>query len=249
MKTIKIMNPEAIHLQQREIDNLIHKTFPKSVYGKKASTDGVIQPELYVKEPAKIMWVMKEINNKDGYCQKQLFNDIIIEIEECQSTKGLRKNWHMTLDPVIYLSNMILMGLINYENHDLSYISDDYRIVKVLQRISYINIKKIPGGATSNNNELLEFYEKGKEIFFKQLEVANPDIVICGNTLRFLKKDLQLNVHKHTEFPIEYSTNSDRLYINIYHPMYLSLKPENYRGKYYNSIIQIIKDWLPESKK
>lgn len=251
MKTNKVLVAETIKLQQQEIDKVIHETFPKSVYVKQASTDGVVQPKLYVNEPVKIMWVMKEINKEDGdgYCQRDLFNRLINEIKE-EALHGVgRKKWKMSLDPIIYITNQIMRGCIHYSDVSLPYITEDPSIVNVLQKIAYVNIKKIPGGATSNNNKLQEFYEKGKEIFFKQLEVANPDIVICGNTLRYFKNDLQLkSLEKHNEFKIDFASTAERIFINIYHPMYLSLQPEKFREEYYNAIIDIIKKWKTQNQ-
>jgi hypothetical protein len=234
MDTLKL---KIIEEEQKKIDTLIQKTFDN------ATLDGIINIEKYIESPIKILWILKEINDTDGYNQREVFNDLV---EQVQNTKSLsnsnRKYWWPTMDPIIYISFQILNGFLKWE--DVDYIQDNYKMVEVLQQISYINIKKAPGGAVSNSDELNDAYNLGKEIIHKQIELINPDVIIGGNTLGYLIEDYKLSEFKVAgKNNINYAIKDDRLFINSYHPQYLSRQNENYKGEYINEIVNIVKEY------
>lgn len=234
--TKKIFDKTFIEKKQKEIDKLIAELFDDPSY------DGIINPESYISSPIKLLWILKEVNDKDGYNQRNSFNELAQSVIEKNSLKDQkRRNWWPTLDPIIYISYLILNNFKKWV--DIEYIKNQPNMVGVLQKIAYINIKKNPGGAISFGNELSDGYKKAKEIIHKQIELINPDVIIGGNTLGYLKEDCKLSEFKVAgKNNINYAIKDDRLFINSYHPQYLSRQNEVYKGEYIDEIVNIVKE-------
>lgn len=234
---------KKIEEAQLKIDAQIKTTFNN------ATLDGIINIEKYVKSPIKILWILKEVNDTDGYNQRVAFNDLVEQIIKTKSlSNSNRKYWWPTMDPIIYISFQILNDFLRWE--DVDYITDNYKMVEVLQQISYINIKKTPGGASSNGAELTNAYNLGKKIIRKQIELINPDVIIGGNTLSNLCEDYNLSNFKIAGVNnINYVIKDNRLFINSYHPQYLSRQNENFKGEYINEIVNIVKEFIKSSNK
>jgi len=86
-----------------------------------------------------------------------------------------------------------------------------------------------------------------KDIIRSQIELANPDIIIGGNTLQFLYEDFGIRADQIKAvdgFDLGYYDTPERLFINSHHPNYLTRQHENYRGgifrcNYSNSKIMV----------
>ena len=70
------------------------------------------------------------------------------------------------------------------------YPSKDFKSVfkNVIQNIAVVNIKKSNGEKSSNDNDLQQFINLDKEKIKREIELINPDIIICGKTFKFLKQ-------------------------------------------------------------
>jgi uracil-DNA glycosylase len=91
---------------------------------------------------------------------------------------------------------------------------------------------------------LSEGYEKAKEIIRLQIDLINPDIIIGGNTLKYLINDYNLKTFKKVDnYPIKYTINDNRLFIDSNHPQYLSRQNEDYKGEYFDTLVNIVKEW------
>ncbi len=218
------LNPQEIASMQIEIDNELNIIYDDPTY------DGVINPEMYCQAPIKILWILKEVNDDGGYCQRKAFNKSI------ENLMKDRKDWYRTLDPIIYTTYSLLNGFMLWDEMD--YIKDNPQMIDVLKQISYINIKKEAGGSVSFNDVLSKAYQKNRNIIINQIELSNPEVIICGNTLEFLMDDLKINKEELTAIDnIEYIIQGSRLIINAYHPNQRTITQE----EYCDSIIKLVK--------
>ena len=84
-------------------------------------------------------------------------------------------------------------AIYNSFSRDISdYPSKDFKSVfkNVIQNIAVVNIKKSNGEKSSNDNDLQQFINLDKEKIKREIELINPDIIICGKTFKFLKQIL-----------------------------------------------------------
>ncbi|EIM08439.1 hypothetical protein A1A1_00943 [Planococcus antarcticus DSM 14505] len=88
-----------------------------------------------------------------------------------------------------------------------------------LLSIATTNIKKTGGAGQSNLKEIKEHARFNKALWMKEIEIMNPDIVICGGTFSIIQEILGFDV---TEFDsgANIGKYEDRLFIDFNHPMY-----------------------------
>ena len=225
------MEIEKIKKVQEEIDNKY-----QDKYGENCSSDGIINIEKYCKTSPKILWILKEINDEDGYDQKYELNKMVIEVLESNSlNESNRKAWYKTLDPIIYTSYQIFNGYIHYEDHSMDYIKDNPLMVETLQKIAFMNVKKQPGDARANNIQIQEWYDKTKDLLKEQIELINPDIIIGGSTLYLFQEDFKLDFIGES---IKYAIKDNRIWVDAYHPNQTQIT----REKYCDSIMECVKE-------
>ena len=232
-----MMNSKNIEEKQKQIDEQITSTHENCTF------DGIVNVEEYLKSPIKILWILKEVNDEDGYNQRDAFNELVQTVSDTKSLSNTnRKAWWPTLDPIIYVSFQILNNFTTWQK--VNYIQDEPLMVSVLRKIAYINLKKEPGGAVSEDYRISEGYEKAKEILKTQIDLIKPDVIIGGNTIKYLKDDYNLTSFKKVEgYNLEYTSTKDCLFIDSYHPQYLSRQNEDFKGDYINEIVTIVKNW------
>lgn len=130
--------------------------------------DGVICESTYLKSNPKILFILKEVNDKGGGKW---------DLREYVAAGARSDSWNNITRWV--------KGIINL-NHDLNWseicqISEEDRI-KNLKNISVMNLKKSPGGHTSYSSTLAQAAEQDKNFISEQFGLYNPDLVICGGT-------------------------------------------------------------------
>jgi hypothetical protein len=82
--------------------------------------------------------------------------------------------------------------------------------------------------------------DKYKDILKSQIEILNPDILICANTMQLYKELFDLTSEKiNTKESITYYTKNEKLYIDAYHPA----QTQVYRETYVDDIITAAKEW------
>lgn len=227
-----------------DIEGRIYKLAPNSII------DGIIDFETYSLLPSdkpRILWVLKEANSPEN--KRFTFSDLLVKDNE----KYNKKLDTPTLKRVIYTSFGILNNFIEYNNMPSIYPNDDDtkpnepKVYDAARQIAYINIKKIPGGMKANANTIAKAYRENKELILDQLSTYRPNIVIFGNTMKYLFEDLgieerdKLYVDENTHNTTYYIHNNT-LYIHAYHPAYISVTID----VYCNEIISVARKWWQE---
>ena len=231
MRTKNNFNHDQILKEQVEIDKLIEQLNDLDEERSDPTYDGITNIPFYCAAPIKIMWILKEVNDDGGYNQRESFNSEI-KIDN-------RSGWYRTLDPIIYASYGILNNCMLMD--DIPKIVNEPMLIDVLKQIAYINIKKIPGGAGSDMLEINSAFQRDKNIIMRQIAMANPDIIIGGNTLPLIYHELKIREEDIVKTASGwYYATKERLYISAYHPNQRSIKHEDYC----NGIIQAAKGWL-----
>lgn len=90
-----------------------------------------------------------------------------------------------------------------------------------LKYIGMTNLKKSGGGSTANNRVIYEYAKKTIPLWKQELEVMDPDIIICCGTFWTVAELLDLTGER-TATGLRYSIwqrgKRDSLIVSIYHP-------------------------------
>lgn len=127
--------------------------------------DGVVNSKLYLKSKYKILFILKETNGTEDD----------FDLRKYLASGARPQTW----------SNITrwVMGINDYNLKwsKLSDINQKLRI-KHLSSIAAINMKKMPGGHTTNTGEFWDFIVKDKIYIKRQINIYKADIIIlCGS--------------------------------------------------------------------
>jgi hypothetical protein len=201
--------------------------------------DGIINIEKYVNARIKILWILKEphdewVTVKNTGLPRNGGWDLAHDVYDKLTVKDLPKKGLIVARRVMEVTYRILPEAEN--------------ALEAFKSIAYINIKKIPGGSYSVQEEIEQAYNEHKGLLKEQIETYEPEIVLCGNTLPYLSMDNYFEKKNRKTF-VPNSTSrycyyplKDRLYVNTYHPAY---KPTNkeFWSDCVDKIVNAVSDW------
>ncbi len=174
--------------------------------------DGVVDENFFFSEKIKILVIMKETN--DFVNSEQ---DLRIFLK--QGARGA--TWNNIVRWVYGLQNL------NSDTNELwkniSYV-DNYTRIKYLSTISSINLKKKPGGASTNLDELKSESKKDIEHLKKQISLyENLYFVLCGSRdVASLVDEYELfgkiKFVQHKNTYVKIAQANDTIIISYYHP-------------------------------
>ena len=169
-------------------------------------TDGVVNEKEYLDSKYKILYIMKEVNSyqNGGW-----------SLTEFISNGAIPQTW----DNVARWTE----GILNLEkDFDWEYLSraNDLRRNIYLKKIASINLKKTPGRHTSIAKEISMGAKNNKEIIKKQVDIYQPDIIICcGTSGIFVKDCLESDLTwQMTSRGIEYMILDNTIIVSFSHP-------------------------------
>lgn len=166
--------------------------------------DGIVDPMWYNSSWLKLTFILKEVNAKED--------------EEFDLTEFLREGvvgstWNN-------ISRWSAGLLFERKYEDVEYLNGEDR-KKYLSPISVINLKKTPGGASSDGKEIEDFASEDRDFIKKQLEIYSPDVIVCcGTGTTFITKILGLEgsnwIKQSDDF--WYLWHEDTLVVGAWHP-------------------------------
>ncbi len=230
------MNYQELAKAEGRIKKLINSTYvddrdiPENTKGH-AISDGVVNPELYLKASRKIMWVLKE-----PWCGK---NDSgggwsLIDLLANRPVTSLKPS---TFYPISYIN----YGILNYVKK-YSEIPDIHQMEcaeNYFRSMAFINVKKLPGARWGAMKKRVEYwYDKGAHIIEEQIETYKPNIIIgCAPHMRKLMKrrgitDSEISVNSF----VESAKINDQIYLKTYHPAQTKVSWEIY----INTVLEVI---------
>ena len=210
-KTVnELMNLWRMHDTSHNLKNFIY--------------DGIIDETTYEASPLKICFLLEECYLvPDEYNRnptKKDFYKYISVIDNDDYTFDLTKAlkncapWYMW-NIVKEISKMIL------ENAGIVY--DD-----PMKHISIVNIKKSEGESSSSLSQIKYIEKAYKDFIIKELEMVNPDIIVCGRVFDIVKESSLSVFGNYKKLCDDYSKNSglkgsylydaNKLVIDMWHP-------------------------------
>ena len=127
----------------------------------------------------------------------------------------------------------------------MDYIRDNIDMAKVLQKIAYLNVSKIPGYSVSYKNNIEQCYTKWKPILDRQIETYAPDVIIFGYTFDHFRSHFEeQGLEKINNYPgwIDVYKSGNRILLDAYHP---ARKGQ----EYVDSLIKTLKTYYPVNQK
>ena len=210
----------------------------------KPISDGIVNADNYLSAKYKILWILKESNDLDdnheggGWSLTNAINGLNRWEEQPRTGR-------ITFQRIIYSTFGLLNDFVLWK--DMPHIRDK-EVFDCIKKLAYINIKKIPGFATSNPKEIEQAYLTNKDLLIRQIDLYDPDIIIAGNTLQYFFTDLPIPFeNKKSNGKTAYYPSQNRLYIHSYHP---SVRGNMINEEdYCNDIIRAGKDWVDNYRK
>lgn len=169
--------------------------------------DGVCDIETYVRSTPRIMWILKEPYDDNG-------GGFSIPGELDDALKDPTYKLTITQKKIIY----VMEGIRNGETYDDMHWYYEPEMLEHLRNIAYINLSKMPG--LSYSGDMTEKYNLWKDIVQEQIEVYDPEVIICGGTAKWLDPDYDEQVYIDTENAGQFGCYKlgNRLIIDVYHP-------------------------------
>ena len=144
--------------------------------------DGIIDPVRWEKSPRRILFINKEAYDGDGTGIKGFDLRKLIRCEWDGRPKGgaykVIATWayalqHASPDPLISFPPWSLIDL------------EEAR--EALLSCAVMNIKKSGGKTSSGHQDLLAYVEKDGALIKRQVDLINPDIIVCGHVWYLMK--------------------------------------------------------------
>lgn len=174
---------------------------------RKIIEDGIIDTEIFKKEPIKILFILKEAYDKDT--KGNFTKDGGWNLPEL--IKKMIKEFRLTQIPTF--NGLFLFSAQYFQNSNL----------EVMQKIAYINVIKESGESETKGKKLETEFERNKTLLLSQIQEIEPDIIIfAGNGIAdlFMKEwgISEGDKKRDTEDTSHYFRYKDYLCINTYHP-------------------------------
>jgi len=143
--------------------------------------DGIIDEVKFINAKQKILWILKEPYGDAGFSYADYINKKFI-FQKPFPTSG--NMW----SKIIYINYGILNGFQFW--NDIPFLNENQQVFDALKQCALINLSKLPGETSSPDLHIKELYEKNRSLIHEQINFINPEIIICGGTLKFIMEDL-----------------------------------------------------------
>jgi len=170
-------------------------------------SDGVVCESEYVKSPIKLLFLLKEVNGgKEWNLCQYLENG------------GRAQTWDNVarwIEGIFRINEDIC-----WSELDSGKESNTSRRKKYLKSICAVNVKKAPGGSTSDMDEIKSTGIRDAEYLKKQISIYKPEIIICCGTENVYSKaiaDGKLQ-WKRTSRGVWYACDGNRIVVSYVHP-------------------------------
>ncbi len=206
-----------------------------------AITDGIIDIEAYCSIPEnlpRILWILKEPNSSED--KRWSYSDLLINDRQEWDGSVLS----LVFKRVIYTS----YGILKHKNYNQIPPIHQKEVYDAVRQIAYINLKKTPGSSVANDKDIALAYHNNKELILRQIDEYQPQILIFGNTMKYLFEDLGIKeadkiyvddkTHNTT-----YYIKDNKLYIHAWHPAARITSQI-----YCDEIISIARKWWEEQR-
>lgn len=171
---------------------------------------GVVDEDMFNSSEVKILFLLKEVNDTE-----QAENWSLVQLMQDQIKR--KKFYHTWLTVGHWIFGM-QQGFPAYQKLlQMSFKEDN--ITEGLLSIATTNLKKSGGSYESNEVEIREHARINKNLWMKEIEIINPDLVICGGTFSIVKELLGFEITK-CDSGADVGKALNTTFVEFYHPMY-----------------------------
>lgn len=173
--------------------------------------DGVVNLNVWEKQDKRIAFLLKEAYGDNSEW----------DLKEMLRVKSPWSSiWRRVAEWTYGIQNTTVDKIAKYEPEKISMEENNM----LLNQIAVFNLKKSGGEPQSNPNEIKAYANADRIEIKRQLELINPDIVVCGNTMSALNQiyDCSIKTESSHNDNWYYFTNviggKKRLVLDYYHP-------------------------------
>lgn len=193
--------------QKQQLEELFKKWKCKSNHDDTFIEDGIVNLSAWIKQKPRVMFFLKE-----AYTDEPTGYDLAAALNNAGADFGRSQIWWR----VAIWTQAIYDSIIPPQQYDERTIIS--KSDEIIRSISVINIKKSHGQKLSNNADLEKFLADDKAELTEELDIINPDVILCGNTFELLKSaDFFPGIRKGNNFSDDYIWNG-KLIISYWHP-------------------------------
>lgn len=183
--------------QDREHHKKNHKD------GKPFVCDGAIDEEKWEQAKPKILFLGKEAHNG--------------EIDSWSICK-LIQDWGEPKYSLWLNVGRWAHGIQHTTKDNIPDFPDRNDITKALFDSAFVNIKKSGGKSTSDNNDLMYYVKKDRDLIIEQIELLDPHIIIFCYTWPLVKEYWDQKYGEHEKLTEWVYKSGNRILIDYYHP-------------------------------
>lgn len=177
--------------------------------------DGIISPAHWDTAALKVLFVLKEANHKN----KDQAMDVVASIRRaCDVSTSVWWRKH-----VLRRVGRWAYGLVHYSGQVPAFKDARYHGAKSIPGIAYINMKKSPGGASTNSKRFDAHVRQFAPFIRRQIELIKPDVVVLCGTFSFMKASVFPEMARACE---RIHLCNDMVFINAYHPAQKTISAE-----------------------
>lgn len=164
------------------------------------------------------------IVNEDWWMQVQTVPKICFFLKEARTTEekydlaadlNNRSPWQLWQKVAIWTQSIQAAFTVerSYDNDKIN-----MKLHDSVKQIAVVNVKKSNGMASSNDEDLWSYVNADKDLLKKELEIVNPDIIVCGYTFSMLAAVLGDELERYNTEDTMFAFWKDKLIIDYYHP-------------------------------
>lgn len=136
-------------------------------------SDGAVNVEAYVGSKLKICYFLKEAYSKD--------NDEDWDLAGWLDSGAMTRMWSNVAEWTY--------GILSTTTTNIAHKPQltNQEKTALLRSVSVVNVKKSNGKVQSDYDDLLSYASEDKEFLKRELEILNPDVIVCGNISSLLR--------------------------------------------------------------
>ena len=216
----KALEKERKKLNKRlaELDRLFSSLYEDKVMERITERNFEMMSGKYQKEQLEIEARLKEVTEtlNESYEKSRGIRDFLALIRNYQGLHDCERPWTMWRKVAIWTQ-----AIYNAFNDNICEYDDEVLRSKekaIIDRIAVVNVKKSNGGSESEYEDLKKYAIEDRLEIKRELEIIQPDIIVCGNNLSLLKLILGEELQNDDTWDNMLALWKDTLVLDYYHP-------------------------------
>ena len=216
----KSLEKEKKKLNKRlaELDRLFSSLYEDKVMERITERNFEMMSGKYQKEQLEIEARLKEVTEtlNESYEKSRGIRDFLALIRNYQGLHDCERPWTMWRKVAIWTQ-----AIYNAFNDNICEYDDEVLRSKekeIIDRIAVVNVKKSNGGSESEYEDLKKYALEDRLEIKRELEIIQPDIIVCGNNLSLLKLVLGEELQNDDTWDNMLALWKDTLVLDYYHP-------------------------------